>query len=70
MSRRQFSVRVDEEVGEELEKIAEAEHRSLNKQIEKALEEWLISTYNWQPPLAEAIEGVKDDQIEPAYKGD
>ncbi len=70
MSRRQFSVRVDEEVGEELEKIAEAEHRSLNKQIEKALEEWLISTYDWQPPLGEAIEGVEDDQIEPACKGD
>jgi len=70
MSRRQFSVRVDEEIGEELEKIAEAEHRSLNKQIEKALEEWLVSTYDWQPPLEEAIEGVENDQIEPAYKGD
>lgn len=70
MSRKQFSVRVDEEVGEELEKIAEAEHRSLNKQIEKALEEWLISMYEWQPPLKEAIEGVEQDQTEPAYKGD
>ncbi|MBS3765547.1 toxin-antitoxin system HicB family antitoxin [Candidatus Bipolaricaulota bacterium] len=70
MSRKQLSVRVSEEIGEELERIAEAEHRSLNKQIEKALEEWLIETYDWQPPLEEAVEGVKSGQVEPAYKGE
>jgi len=70
MSRKQLSVRVDEELGEELERIAEAEHRSLNKQIEKALEEWLISTYEWHPPLEEAIEGIEEGEIEPVYKGD
>ncbi len=70
MSRKQLSVRVEEDLGEELERIAEAEHRSLNKQIEKALEEWLIVTYDWQPPLEEAVEGVEEGQIEPAYKGE
>lgn len=70
MSRKQLSVRVSEEIGEELERIAEAEHRSLNKQIEKALEEWLIETYDWQPPLEEAVEGVESGQVEPAYKGE
>ena len=69
MSRKQLSVRVDEELGEELERIAKAEHRSLNKQIEKALEEWLMSTYDWKPSLEEAIERVEDDDVEPAYKG-
>ncbi|MFP4646567.1 MAG: ribbon-helix-helix protein, CopG family, partial [Candidatus Acetothermia bacterium] len=33
MGKKQLSVRVDDDLGEELERIAEAEHRSLNKQI-------------------------------------
>ncbi len=70
MNRKQISVRVNEELGEELERIAEAEHRSLNKQIEKMLEEWLITTYDWQPPLEEAVEGVEKGKIEPAYEGE
>ncbi|MBS3788888.1 ribbon-helix-helix protein, CopG family [Candidatus Bipolaricaulota bacterium] len=70
MDKKQLSVRVNDDLGKELERIAEAEHRSLNKQIEKALEEWLIRTYNWRPPLEEAIDGVEEGQVEPAYKGD
>lgn len=70
MSRKQISVRINEELGEELERIAEAEHRSLNKQIEKMLEEWLITTYDWQPPLEEAVEEVEKGKIEPAYEGE
>ncbi len=70
MAKRQFSVRVDEKVGDELERIANSEHRSLNKQIEKALEEWLITTFDWHPPLDEAISGVEEGEIEPAYNGE
>lgn len=70
MANKQLSIRVDEEIEKELKRIAEAEHRSLNKQVEKALEEWLIASYDWKPPLKEAIEGVESGDIEPVYKGE
>lgn len=70
MPTKQLSIRVDEEIEQELKRIAEAEHRSLNQQVAKALEEWLIASYNWKPSLGEAIQGVESGKIEPAYKGE
>lgn len=70
MSKKQLSIRVDEDVERELRRIAEAEHRSLNGQVAKALEEWLVANYEWNPPLEETIKGVEEGDIEPAYQGE
>lgn len=70
MTTKQLSVRVDEDMEKELKEIAKIERRSLNNQIVKALEEWLIASYNWKPPLEQAIKGVEEGDIEPAYRGE
>jgi len=70
MATKQLSIRLEESTEEEIKSIAEAEHRSLNGQITKALEEWLIFSYSWEPSLEETIAEVEKGNIEPAYKGE
>lgn len=69
MATKQFSIRLEKDVKKEISEIADGEHRTLNGQVSKMLEEWLVSKYNWNPSLEEAIKGVEQGDVEPAYKG-
>lgn len=73
MSTENLTIRIDPDLKERLKKIAEGQHRSLNKQVEKALKEWLDThetiAYRFIPDLKEAEQAIEDGEIQPTWKG-
>jgi|GEM_PF-1438743 len=74
MTKSNLTVRIDGELKDKYEELAESEHRSLNKQVEKALEEYLETKeslgYIFVPDLEEAERSIDEGEVEPVWKGE
>lgn len=73
MSKLTTSIRLEKNLKEKLERIAEREKRSLNSVIEIALDEWIHVKETLHPDfiaeIKEALSEVRQGQIEPYERG-
>jgi hypothetical protein len=73
MPKESLTLRIDSELREIFATIARDEERSLNRQIEMVLREWVKMKEQLHPTFAadikEAISGLKAGEKEPVWKG-
>jgi hypothetical protein len=73
MPKESLTLRIDSELREIFTTLARDEERSLNRQIEMALREWVKMKEQLHPTfvadIKEAISGIKAGEKEPVWKG-